>query len=224
MTIRKTTNIASAWLAVAVIASTSTAAHSQGRVNSASGKIANATRGMARQVNTTNGNTYYGNNYGAYGAYLYGTSPYLYGLNPSFYDHSASYRNQGGALVLGSDGQLYNPSLGDGALEPTLNADGVTIPAPVGQETSVQNPMRLSDQIEAVRLPGNRIRIVWTGDPRPIASMKFALLDRKRNEIRQTVVNALPAEATFSRPSTAAYYRVTILYGDGAVRSIVAPL
>jgi len=224
MTIRNMTNITNVGLAVAVIALASPAAHSQGRINSASGRILNMTSGMARQIQATNGITFNGNNYGAYGAYLYGNNPYMYGLNPSFYDNGVPYRNQGGALVLGADGQLYNPFLGNGAPEPTLNANGVTIPAPVGQENAVQSPVSLSDQIEAVRLPGNQVRIMWAGDPRPIASMKFALLDRKRNELRQAVVNGLPAEATFSRPSTAAYYRVTILYGDGAVRSIVAPL
>ena len=224
MTIRNLTNITSVGLAVAVIAMASPTAHSQGRINSASGRILNMTSGMARQIQATNGITFNGNNYGAYGAYLYGNNPYLYGMNPNFYNNGVPYRNQGGALVLGTDGQLYNPFLGDGAVEPTVNADGVVIPAPVGQEQAVQNPVSLSDSIEAVRLPGNLVRIMWAGDPRPIASMKFALLDRRRNELRQAVVNGLPAEATFSRPSTAAYYRVTILYGDGAVRSIVAPL
>jgi len=231
MTIRNLTNITSVGLAVAVIALTSAVAHSQGRINSGSGRILNMTSGMARQVQATNGVTYYGsgvtysgNNYGTYGDYLYGSNPYIYGQNPYFYDNGAPYRNQGGALVLGSDGQLYNPFLGDGAVEPTLNADGITIPAPVGQEDAVQHPAQMSDQIEATRLPGNQVRIQWAGDPRPIASMKFELLDRKRNELRQAVVNGLPAEATFTRPSTAAYYRVTIQYGDGAVRSIVSPL
>jgi len=218
------TNITNIGIAVAVIAFASPAAHSQGRINSASGRILNMTSGMARQISANNGVTFNGNNYGAYGAYLYGNNPYMYGMNPYFYDNGAPYRNQGGALVLGPDGQLYNPFLGDGAPEPTLNVDGVTIPVPVGQENAVQNPTSLSDQIEAVRLPGNMVRIMWAGDPRPIANMKFALLDRRRNELRQAVVNDLPAEATFSRPSTAAYYRVTITYGDGAVRSIVAPL
>jgi len=224
MAIRNLTNITRIGLAAAAIAMASPAAHSQGRINSASGRILNMTSGMARQVRATNGSTFNGNNYGAYGAFLYGNNPYLYGMNPNFYNNGAPYRNQGGALVLGPDGQLYNPFLGDGAVEPTVNAGGVVIPAPVGQELAVQNPVSLSDSIEAVRLPGNMVRIMWAGDPRPIASMKFALLDRRRNELRQTVVSDLPAEATFSRPSTAAYYRVTILYGDGAVRSIVAPL
>jgi hypothetical protein len=238
MTIRNLTNITSVGLAVAVIALASPTAHSQGRINSGSGRILNMTSGMARQVQATNGANYYGangvtyygngftftgNNYGSYGDFS-GNNPYTYGVNPYFIDNGAPYRNQGGALVLGSDGQLYNPFLGDGAVEPTLNGDGITIPAPVGQENVVQKPAQMSDQIEATRLPGNLVRIQWAGDPRPIASMKFELLDRKRNELRQAVVNDLPAVATFSRPSTAAYYRVTIQYGDGAVRSIVSPL
>jgi hypothetical protein len=222
MTIRNLTNITNVGLAVAVIALASPVAHSQGRINSGSGRILNMTSGMARQVQATNGFTFYGNDYGAYNPYIYGNS--LYGANPYFYDNGAPYRNQGGALVLGTDGQLYNPFLGDGAPEPTISSDGVTIPAPVGQENAVQNPVQLSDQIDATRLPGNMVHITWSGDPRPIASMKFELLDRNRNELRQAVVNDLPAEATFTRPSTAAYYRVTILYGDGAVRSIVSPL
>lgn len=157
---------------------------------------------------------------GASGNYLSGTNgaynnaPYFYGADPYSYGASGFVYPQGGAIVQGSDGQIYDPFSVDGSVNPYFSQNGVTVAA----------PFQLSDQIEAVKLSGNRVRIVWSGDPRPVASMKFSLLDSRRNELRTTVVNDLPAEAIFTRPSTAAYYRVVILYGDGATRSIVAAL
>lgn len=218
MTIRNMTNITNVALALAAFALAAPAAQSQTRVyNSVTGRYtSNRTSGMYNRVNANNiysGNTYAG--------YLYGSSPYMLGGRPYIYNNDVYA--PGGALVMGADGQLYNPFLDNGAVEPTVNADGVTIPVPVAQNPALQNPMQLSDQIEAVRLPGNRVRIVWSGDPRPIASMRFSLLDSKRVVLKSVVVTDLPAEAIFTRPSNAAYYRVMITYGDGAVRSIVAP-
>jgi hypothetical protein len=210
MMIRNMTNIA---LAVAVFALAAPVAHSQNRVyNGATGRYTpNSTSGMYNQVNANNG--YFGNNYAGY---LFGANPYLFNAN--------SVYSLGGALVFGSNGQLYNPFLNNGSLEPTYNVDGVTVPAPIGPGGVQQNPIQMSDQIEAVRLSGNRVRIMWSGDPRPVAGMQFSLLNSKRAELRNAMVTSLPAEAVFTRPSTAAYYRVVITYGDGAVRSIIAPL
>jgi hypothetical protein len=179
------------------------------------GNLGMYNNGAYNLLNAYNNNSFYGYvPYNAYGDNGYGVSPYR-------------YNNPGGALVLGSDGQLYNPFLNNGGPEPTVDADGITIPAPVVPipVPSVQSsPILMSDQIDAVRLSGNRVRIEWTGDPRPVAAMTFSLLDKNRTALKLTIINGLPAQAVFAVPSKAAYYRVVITYSDGAMRSIVSPL
>jgi len=195
MTIRNITNVA---LAVAAIAFAAPMAHAQ-----------NGGYNLLDAYN--NSSRFYG--YNPYSPYAYGIGPYRY--------------NPGGTLVLGADGQLYNPSLGNGAVEPTIDADGITIPEPVVPAlvpAVPPAPIRTSDEIDAVRLSGNRIRIAWSGDPRPVATMTFSLLDKNRTALKSTILSDLPAQAVFTLPSKAAYYRVVITYNDGAMRSLVTAL
>ncbi len=213
MTLRNVTPITNVALAVAVIALAAPMAQSQSRAGRVTPHI---NSGMFNQV--------YSNNNGSMAGALYGYTPFTFGANSHRNNNTGVFYAPGGALVLGSDGQLYNPFLNNGAVEPTYRADGVTIPAPVAQNKAVSNPLQLSDQIDAVQLPGNMVRIAWSGDQGPVARMQFSLLSSNRTVLRNSVVTALPAEAIFSRPATAKYYRVIITYGDGAVRSIVAPL
>jgi hypothetical protein len=232
MTIRNFTNVA---LAVAAIAFAAPMAHAQNGMYSSSLGMYN--NGGYNLLNSYNNGSTFGmyNNGGAYNllnAYgnigsFYGYAPIYpgaFGVGP-YYNR---YDNPGGALVLGSDGQLYNPFLGNGATEPTLDADGITIPAPVVPVVPVSvaepTPVRMSDQIDMVRLSGNRIRIKWSGDPRPIATMTFSLLDRNRAALKSTMLSDMPAQAVFTVPSNAAYYRVVITYNDGAMRSLVTAL
>ena len=211
MTIRNFTKITYAALAVAAVALAAPAAQSQTRSSNVTGaKRTSVSSGRIYRSANSNGNSgYYGNSSAGYlNTYdPYGYAPYLYGN--SGYGYS-----QGGALVLGSNGQLYDPFAGSGSSVPTYSQGGVTVPAPV----------QSSDRIEAVRLAGNRIRIEWNGDPRPVANIKFSLLDRNRKPLQTAVVTDLPAQADFSLPANAAYYRVAISYGDGAVRYIVTAL
>ena len=154
---------------------------------------------------------FYGNNYAQH---FYSYAPYIYSSTPYVYSPVGSIYSQGGALVLGSNGQLSTLYAVGSSVDPMTGQNGVTNPAPI----------RTSNRIEAVRLPGNRLQIQWNGDTTPVASLKFSLLDHKRVTLQTTVVTDLPAAATFSLPSNAAYYRVVITYSDGAVRSIVAAL
>jgi len=226
MTIRNITNVA---LAVAAIAFAAPMAHAQyGGYSSSFGMYNNGGYNLLNSYN--NGNTFgmYNSGYNLLNAYnnggFYGYTPYnagAFGVGPYRY-------NLGGALVMGADGQLYNPFLGNGAAEPTIDADGITIPAPVVPVVPVSvaspTPVRMSDQIDAVRLSGNRIRIAWSGDPRPVATMTFSLLDKNRTTLKSTILSDMPAKAVFTLPSKAAYYRVVITYSDGAMRSLVAAL
>jgi hypothetical protein len=229
MTIRNMTNITSVALAVAVIGMAAPNAHAQQRVyNGATGIYTynNTNSGMYNSTIGMYNNGYnlldnYYNNGRFYGYYPY--NAYSNGYGPMPY----RYNNPGGALVMGSDGQLYNPSLGNDAMEPTVNMNGVTIPEPVVPTpvaVVAPAPIQMSDQIDAVRLSGNRVRIEWIGDPRPVETMTFSLLDRNRTALKLAILNSLPARAVFTVPSNAAYYRVVITYNDGAVRSIVTPL
>lgn len=150
------------------------------------------------------GSTVY-NGMGSSAGRIYGSRPYLYDTPGYFYPQ--------GVLVLGSNGQIYAAAIDNGILNPAYQ-NGANIPA----------PLQFSDKIEAVRLPDNRVRVQWNGDTRPVASIKFSLLNRKRAVLQTAVVTDLPAAATFARTADAAYYRVMVNYSDGAVRSLVATL
>jgi hypothetical protein len=215
MKIRIVNPIKNVALAVAVIALGAPMAHSQTRqYNALTGKYTTTiNRHIYRNFNPYANSGYSGN---SYMAYLNDYSPSVVGSTPSYFNNAAAVYPQGGALVLGSDGRIYDPyaNNGAGAVDPSYSRNGVTFLV----------PMKLSDQIETIKLSDNRIRIVWSGDPRPVAKMRFSLLDSKRVVLRNTIVTDIPADAVFTRPSNAVYYRVMITYGDGAMRSIVAPL
>jgi len=229
MTIRNFTTITNVALAVAVIALAAPMADAQSggygaafsMVNNGGYNLLNAyNRGFSFGMVNNGGynllNSY--NNSGSFYGYT-PYSPYAFGIG--------AYRYNPGALVLGADGQLYNPSLGNGATEPTINADGITVPAPLVPALVPVAPTtsrRTSEQIDAVRLSGNRVRIEWTGDPRSVATMTFSLLDKNRAALKSTIMSDMPAQAVFTLPSNAAYYRVVINYSDGAVRSLVTAL
>jgi hypothetical protein len=230
MTIRNITNITNVALAVAAIAFAAPMAHAQyGGYSSSIGMYNNGGYNLLNSYN--NGNTFgmYNSGYNLLNAYnnsgsFYGYTPY----NAGAFGVGAYRYNSGGALVMGADGELYNPFLGNGAAEPTIDADGIIIPAPVVPVVPVSvaepTPVRMSDQIDTVRLSGNRIRIEWSGDPRPVATMTFSLLDKNRTALKSTIMNGLPAQAVFTVPPKAAYYRVVITYNDGAMRSLVTAL
>ena len=215
MKIRIVNLIKNVALACAAIALGAPMAHSQTRqYNAVTGKYTTTSSGHIYRHSNPYANSGYSGN--SYMAFLNDYSPFVMGSTPSYFNNAAAVYPQGGALVLGSDGQIYAPYVnnGTGAIEPSNSRNGVTIAM----------PLKLSDQIETIKLSDNRIRIVWSGDPRPVANMRFSLLDSKRVVLRNAVVTDLPAEAVFTRPSNAVYYRVMITYGDGAMRSIVAPL
>ncbi len=102
---------------------------------------------------------------------------------------------------------------------------GVVGDTPIAPPGSYEPPpFDFSDSIEARRLSGNRVFIQWQGDPRPISRMTFALLDRRRKLLASQPVTTLPAEATMPLKAGAAYYRISILYTEGAARSLVFPV
>jgi hypothetical protein len=138
--------------------------------------------------------------------FLYRNMPYLYNSPGYFYPQ--------GAIVLGANGQIYDTTANNGIPDLAYRQNGLTIPA----------RHQLSDKMEAIRLPDNRIEIRWDGDTHSVASMKFSLLNRKRAVLQTAVITDLPSAAIFAPTAGAVYYRVMITYSDGAVRSLVATL
>lgn len=227
MKIRQMNTIKSVALAVAAFALASPAANAQQRLYSpilGRSVSQNGSR-MANNLIYNNGNGYYGPTFG-YGASLNNYNPSLY-VDPSggitMYGSPYGYRAPG-AVVLGPNGQVVDTTPYP-FVDPANGVEDAAAVAPNGQNGIVNAPTaQLSDQIAAVRLSDNRVKIAWAGDPRPIASMTFSLLDSRRNEVRHTDVSGLPAQAIFTRPSNAAYYAVTITYSDGAVRRVLGSL
>lgn len=228
MKFRNITSIKNLVLAGAAIALAAPMAQAQQRVyNPANGRstptrssiVANSLRASANDSAYINYILGYMNNY----------SPYVIGSGPvgGVYGYGAPYGYRTpGAVVLDANGRLFdttpNPYNGEDLVNPLANQNqdnqaeqGGVLSAPTAQ---------LNDQIMATRLSGNRVKLAWAGDPRPIARMQFSLLDSRRNEVRNTVVTGLPAQAIFTRPSNAVYYRVVITYGDGAVRTLISSL
>jgi len=229
MKIRNINNIKNVALAIAAFALAAPAVQAQGRLGiptSAAGQA--RVRGTSQMANTlvNNANGYPGPLYGyGYYGYLNNYSPYLTGADPysGIYDVGSPYAYRApGAVVMGPNGQIADTT------PYPYDAQGVEdqgVVVPTNQSGTMNVPTtQLNDQIAALRLSGNRVKLAWVGDPRPVSSMTFSLLDSKRNEIRHADVSGLPAQAIFTRPSNAVYYRVSITYGDGAVRSLIGSL
>ncbi len=199
----KLLNIKNVVLAVAAIALGAPAAQAQTHRNISSIPMnSSAHRGFTALNRNNTAGTALSNGVSA----LYFSAPYLY--------DSPGYFFPQGALVLGTDGQIYDTTTNNGIPDLAYRQNGVTIPA----------RHQLSDKIEAVRLPDNRIEIQWDGDTRSVASLKFSLLNRKRAVLQTAVITDLPSAAIFAPTAGAVYYRVIITYSDGAVRSLVATL
>ncbi len=164
-----------------------------------------------------NGYTYQGiNNF--YETY-YGASNYSFGNVYPFGTYGGvNIGGANGSVTVGGNG-VVTPGYGSIA----INSNGFNSYDQQG-DLPLTPPVRLSDQIEVKKLSLNRVKIAWDGDPKPIAKMQFALLDIKKNVLKSQTITNTPAEATFVRPSTAAYYRVVITYGDGAMRSLISAL
>jgi hypothetical protein len=78
------------------------------------------------------------------------------------------------------------------------------------------------DHIQAKRLKNGEIQLNWKGDPRIVAGIRFALLDRNGKALKQTTVTRLPGAAQFTRPRTAVYYGAMIYYIDGKTNTFLS--
>ena len=66
--------------------------------------------------------------------------------------------------------------------------------------------------------------IRWSGEPRAVQSIRFALLDKSRNAIKEEIITRLPAVARLAITSKTSYYRVLVQYLNGTTTSVTAPL
>lgn len=83
---------------------------------------------------------------------------------------------------------------------------------------------RTSDSIEATIGKDDRLTIKWAGEPRAVARITFALLDKKKAVLKKSAITRLPAEAHFSITSKTSYYQVLVEYINGTTTSVISPL
>jgi len=80
-------------------------------------------------------------------------------------------------------------------------------------------PTRASRNIDARILSDGTLLVRWTGDPSTVRKVTFALLDANRREIVTKTSTRLPIEARFSLTNKTDFYRVDVVYSDGAISS-----
>lgn len=126
-----------------------------------------------------------------------------------------------------------NPIIFLGAGMPSVIDNGVIYPMwpypPViagygGTWFGVNDIPRTSDTIEASLESDNQIHIRWQGEPRAVARIRFALLDKNRKVIQQQTITSPPAEARLRSTKETAYYQVVVEYINGTTTTVVSPL
>lgn len=80
-------------------------------------------------------------------------------------------------------------------------------------------PTAASRYIDARILSDGTLLIRWTGDPSAVRKVTFALLDSNKREIVTKTSTRLPIEARFSLTNKTDFYRVDVVYSDGAISS-----
>lgn len=83
---------------------------------------------------------------------------------------------------------------------------------------------RTSDTISARIDKENRLVISWAGDPRTVAGIRVALLDKDHKVIKEEAVTKLPVQARLAITSKTSYYQVYIEYVNGTVTNVISPL
>ncbi len=81
-------------------------------------------------------------------------------------------------------------------------------------------PARASRYVDALIEKDGRLLLKWTGDPSTVRKVTFALLDKNRKVIASHTVTRLPIETRFTLTSKTDFYRVEVVYNDGAISSV----
>ena len=80
-------------------------------------------------------------------------------------------------------------------------------------------PQDISGMVTS-RIVGSRILLRYTGDLSVVRSITFSLLDANRRSLSMVITNRSPAEASLRLSSRARFYRATIEYLNGQVRTV----
>ena len=83
---------------------------------------------------------------------------------------------------------------------------------------------RTSETIDARIDKDNRLDIRWSGEPRAVTRIRFALLDKNKSPIKEQVITRLPAAARLAITSKTSYYEVQVTYLNGTTTSVISPL
>lgn len=88
-----------------------------------------------------------------------------------------------------------------------------------------QNSLIDEGTVQLQPISAHRIRVLYNGDTRDLASINISLLDANKKTLRQTsITDNSTASMTLFRPVTAVYYRAEMVYQDGATRTMTAHL
>lgn len=161
------------------------------------------------------------------------------GIRPGYLGPNGPYAaptNSNEAMLYPNGGQVG--SVGNMSLFAPFNAPASLVD-PSQADPVIQNAAGVPGQTYNGRIPRtsdtscfilaridkeNRLVVKWSGDPRAVASIRFALLDKDHKVLKEERVNRLPAEARLAITSKTSYYRVYIEYVNGTVTNVVSPL
>lgn len=148
----------------------------------------------------------------------FGNVPTVPSLNRSYsVPFGVPFAVSNGGVTLPSG--FYNNPNGSAANPEAANAETITTDTMLARRLP-----RTSDSIEAKLEKDGRLFVQWSGEPRAVKQVTFALLDRNRKAIKSQVIRRLPVQTRFTLTAGTAYYRVEVEYLDGTTNSIVSPL
>jgi len=99
-------------------------------------------------------------------------------------------------------------------------APAAVVPLYVPTNAAVTSyPTKASRFVDARIQSDGTLLIRWTGDPSTVRKVTFALLDANRREIASKTSTRLPIEARFKLTNKTDFYRVDVVYSDGAISS-----
>jgi len=83
---------------------------------------------------------------------------------------------------------------------------------------------RTPDSIDARMDKQGKLLISWKGDPSVVDHIAFAILDKDRKAIKETIITRLPAEARFTLTNKTSFYRVIVTYVNGMTSIVTSPV
>jgi len=157
---------------------------------------------------------------GVQGGYIGPDGPYS---QPADSRTAYAYPNNSQIGSLGS-GSIVAPFSGPATDPSKADASGQTSDATKSDQFAGKAIPRTSDTFEAKIEKDNNLFIKWSGEPRMVSSITFALLDKDRKPIKQEKITKLPTQARLSITSKTSYYQVFVEYVNGTTTNVISPL